>query len=165
VHAAGGVIAKRMLPSRPLDSPGTARHWLPLSGAQSILKSLKDCRSSFRAFSCTYPVMPESSSAGQSGLAMTSAAPAGPQGAAGESGQGSALPMGPFATMPVTLHVRIPLSSFRLHTLTSLEPGSIVSSTWQGADDLPVTAGGIRIAWAEFAITDHKRSVRVTRIS
>ncbi len=69
------------------------------------------------------------------------------------------------ASMPVILHVRVPLTGFRLQALARLQPGSIVSTTWPGSDDLPVSAGGVRIAWAEFAVTDLKRSVRVTRIS
>lgn len=73
--------------------------------------------------------------------------------------------IGSFAAMPVALHVRIPLAGFRIHALAVLQPGTIVSSAWPASEDLPVTAGGIRLAWAEFAIADHKRSVRVTRIA
>jgi flagellar motor switch/type III secretory pathway protein FliN len=74
-------------------------------------------------------------------------------------------PVSSLASMPVTLHVRVPLAGFRLQTLASLQPGSIVATIWPGSEDLPVSAGSVRIAWAEFAVTDLKRSVRVTRIS
>jgi hypothetical protein len=74
-------------------------------------------------------------------------------------------PIGSMAAMPVTLHVRIPLPSFKLHSLAILRPGSIVNTGWSSSEDLPVTAGDVRLAWAEFAIAAHKRSVRVTRIS
>ncbi len=73
--------------------------------------------------------------------------------------------IGSFAGMPITLHVRIPIAGFKIHSLASLHAGTIVSSTWAASEDLPVAAGSVRLAWAEFAIADHKRSVRVTRIS
>lgn len=69
------------------------------------------------------------------------------------------------AAMPVILHVRIPLPAFKLHSLATLTSGSVVTTGWPSSEDLPVTAGDVRLAWAEFAIADHKRSVRVTRIS
>lgn len=91
-------------------------------------------------------------------------------GAAGVLGRGTTLQQAlqtvtAVGAMPVTLHVRVPLSCFRLQALSGLTPGSIVTTNWPTSEDLPVSAGGIRIAWAEFAITDQKRAVRVTRIS
>ena len=74
-------------------------------------------------------------------------------------------PIGSFAAMPVTLHVRIPLPSFKMQSLAVLHAGSIVSTGWPSSEDLPLTAGHVRLAWAEFAIADQKRSVRITRIS
>jgi len=65
----------------------------------------------------------------------------------------------------VKLHVMIPVSCFKLHTLYSLKPGSIVSTSWLHSEDLPVSSGEVRLAWAEFAITGRGRSVRVTRVS
>ena len=69
------------------------------------------------------------------------------------------------SSMPINVHVRIPVPSFKVHSLSSLQPGSIVTTNWLSSEDLPVAAGDVRLAWAEFAIADHKRSVRITRIS
>jgi len=69
------------------------------------------------------------------------------------------------SSIRINLQVMIPVACFRLHTLYSLAPGSVVPTVWLHSEDLPVSAENVRLAWAEFAITGHRRSVRVTRIS
>ena len=66
--------------------------------------------------------------------------------------------------LPVEVDVRIPLPSFRVCDLLSLEPGRVLSSTWPTSEDLPLSSGDVQLVWSEFEVVDQKLAVRVTRL-
>ena len=70
----------------------------------------------------------------------------------------------PFSLLPVQLDVCIPLSSFRVSDLVALECGSIVTTDWGSADDLPLWCGHVQLLWAEFEVVNQKIAVRITRL-
>lgn len=74
-------------------------------------------------------------------------------------------PDGPVAKLPVELEVGVPLRDFRVQNLLSLESGSIVESRWVHGDDVPLAAGKVQLAWAEFEVMDAQLAVRVTRLA
>jgi hypothetical protein len=67
--------------------------------------------------------------------------------------------------VPTTVMVAVPIPKFRVRDVLALKPGSIVSSAWQGARDIPLLAGEVQFAWIEFEVTDEKLSARITRFS
>ncbi len=70
----------------------------------------------------------------------------------------------PMAGLPVQLDVTVPIPSFRVHNLLSLEKGTVLESTWSHVEDVPVWCGGVQLMWAEFEVVDQKLAVRVTRV-
>jgi flagellar motor switch protein FliN len=70
----------------------------------------------------------------------------------------------PFSLLPVQLDVCIPLSSFRVSDLVALKCGSIVTTDWGSADDLPLWCGHVQLLWAEFEVVNQKIAVRITRL-
>ncbi len=66
--------------------------------------------------------------------------------------------------LPVQLDVYIPLPSFRVRDLLSLEKGRVLASNWQSSEDLPLWAGQVQLVWTEFEVVDQKLAVRVTRL-
>jgi flagellar motor switch protein FliN/FliY len=70
----------------------------------------------------------------------------------------------PFSLLPVQLDVCVPLSPFRVSDLVSLECGSVVTTEWGSADDLPLWCGRVQLLWAEFEVVNQKIAVRITRL-
>ena len=70
----------------------------------------------------------------------------------------------PAANLPVELDVGVPVPEFRVRNLLNLEPGSVIESRWGHADDVPLAAGAVRLAWVEFEVIDNQLAVRVTRL-
>ena len=70
----------------------------------------------------------------------------------------------PFSLLPVQLDVCVPLSSFRVSDLVSLECGNVVTTEWGSADDLPLWCGRVQLLWAEFEVINQKIAVRITRL-
>jgi flagellar motor switch protein FliM len=66
--------------------------------------------------------------------------------------------------LPLQLDLRIPLPSFRVQNLLSLEKGQVIESAWPHTEDLPLWSGGVHLVWAEFEVVDQKLAVRVTRL-
>jgi hypothetical protein len=69
------------------------------------------------------------------------------------------------AKLPLQLDLRVPLPSFRVQHLLSLEKGQVVESAWPHAEDLPLWSGGVQLVWTEFEVVDQKLAVRVTRLA
>lgn len=69
------------------------------------------------------------------------------------------------ARLPVELDVVVPLRDFRVRNLLSLEPGALVESQWGHGDDVPLAAGEVQLAWAEFEVVDTELAVRLTRLA
>ena len=82
-----------------------------------------------------------------------------PENRASEDGWASVGPL------PTPIMVAIPLPGFRVRDVLSLRPGALLSSAWRGDRELPLAAGQVRFAWAEFEVTDGVLSARLTRIA
>ena len=72
---------------------------------------------------------------------------------------------GPLGRLPVELEVGVPLRNFRVRNLLSLNAGVIIESQWVNGEDVPVAAGEVQLAWAEFEVMDMHLAVRLTRLS
>jgi len=70
----------------------------------------------------------------------------------------------PMARLPVELEVAIPVREFRVRNLLTLEPGQLIETQWEQGDDLPLTGGGVQLAWSEFEVVEQQLAVRVTRL-
>jgi flagellar motor switch protein FliN/FliY len=70
----------------------------------------------------------------------------------------------PAANLPVELDVGVPVPEFRVRNLLNLEPGRVIESRWGHADDVPLAAGAVRLAWVEFEVIENQLAVRVTRL-
>jgi len=87
------------------------------------------------------------------------------------------VPMGPLANvekhsqwpllarLPLKLLVFIPLPGFKVRTLLALEPGQIISSQWKTSEDVPLTIGGVQLAFNEFEVVEHRMAIRLTRLA
>jgi len=40
----------------------------------------------------------------------------------------------------------------------------VIESRWGHADDVPLAAGAVRLAWVEFEVIENQLAVRVTRL-
>jgi flagellar motor switch protein FliN/FliY len=69
------------------------------------------------------------------------------------------------ARLPVELEVGVPVRDFRVRNLLALEEGVIVASRCSHGDDLPLAAGDVQLAWAEFEVVDNMLAARITRIA
>jgi flagellar motor switch/type III secretory pathway protein FliN len=69
------------------------------------------------------------------------------------------------AQLPVEIDVSVPVRDFRVRNLLALEPGKVISSQWGNGEDLPINAGPVQLAWAEFEVIDTELAVRVTRLA
>jgi flagellar motor switch/type III secretory pathway protein FliN len=72
---------------------------------------------------------------------------------------------GPLSRLPVELEVGVPLRDFRVRNLLCLDQGAVVESQWGHAEDVPIAAGKVQLAWAEFEVMDLGLAVRVTRLA
>jgi len=69
------------------------------------------------------------------------------------------------ALLPVEVDVAVPIRGFRVRNLLSLDEGEVVASQWLQGDDLPLSARGAQLAWAEFEVIDTKLAVRIARLA
>jgi flagellar motor switch protein FliN/FliY len=67
--------------------------------------------------------------------------------------------------LPLQLDLRVPVPSFRVQNLLSLEKGKIVETAWPHTEDLPLWCGDVQLVWSEFEVVDQKLAVRVTRLA
>ena len=66
--------------------------------------------------------------------------------------------------MPVEVDVVVPVRDFRVRNILALEPGQVIESQWNPGNDVPLTAGEVRLAWTEFEVIEDQLAVRVTRL-
>lgn len=66
--------------------------------------------------------------------------------------------------MPVELDVVVPVREFRVRNVLTLEQGQVIESQWSQGDDVPLTAGEVRLAWTEFEVIEGQLAVRITRL-
>lgn len=71
---------------------------------------------------------------------------------------------GVVSRLPVELDVAVPVRDFRVRNLLALRPGEVIASRWCNGEDMPLTAGAVRLAWTEFEVIDTQLAVRVTRL-
>ena len=75
------------------------------------------------------------------------------------------LPLGrALRLMPVELDVVVPVRNFRVRSVLALEPGQVIESQWNPSEDVPLSAGEVRLAWTEFEVIEDQLAVRVTRL-
>jgi flagellar motor switch/type III secretory pathway protein FliN len=74
-------------------------------------------------------------------------------------------PDSPLARLPVELDVGIPVREFRVRQLLAMALGQVIETDWAQGDDLPLAAGDVRLAWAEFEVVDTQLAVRLTRLA
>jgi len=75
------------------------------------------------------------------------------------------LPLNPIlARLPVELEVSVPVRGFRVRNLLALVQGRLVETQWDAGEDLPLTGGGVQLAWSEFEVVDSQMAVRITRL-
>jgi flagellar motor switch protein FliN/FliY len=67
--------------------------------------------------------------------------------------------------LPVELKVAIPIPSFRVRDLVTIEKGRVLASDWANGEDLPLSCGDTQLVWTEFEVVDQKMAVRVTRLA
>lgn len=66
--------------------------------------------------------------------------------------------------MPVEVDVVVPVVGFRVRNVLALVPGQVIESQWSPSDDVPLTAGEVRLAWTEFEVIEERLAVRITRL-
>lgn len=69
------------------------------------------------------------------------------------------------ARLPVELEVAVPMREFRVRDLVLLEAGQVIETQWGHAEDMPLRAGDVQLAWSEFEVVETKLAVRVTRLA
>jgi hypothetical protein len=74
-------------------------------------------------------------------------------------------PSSPVARLPVELDVAVPVREFRVRDLLALQPNMVIETQWGHADDVPLAAGDVRLAWSEFEVVETQLAVRVTRLA
>jgi len=70
----------------------------------------------------------------------------------------------PLARMPVELDVAIPIPDFRVRNLLALAPGQLIEARWPSGEDVPLSSGGVQVAWTEFEVIESGLAVRITRL-
>ena len=123
--------------------------------------------------------MPHATGAGVAGVLEPGASLAGELGAGSEvrsegaeSGQehsfaqhGGAYPEWPVLDwLPMLLQVGLPVPNFRVRDLLTLESGSLVVTKWPNGDDLPLSIGGVQLAWVDMETVEQQMAVRLTRL-
>ena len=71
----------------------------------------------------------------------------------------------PVLRLPVELDVAVPVGEFRVRDLLALSPEHLIESRWGHDSDVPLAAGAVQLAWAEFEVVDLRLAVRVTRLA
>ena len=69
------------------------------------------------------------------------------------------------ALLPVEVDIAVPIRGLRVRNLLALTEGEVVESQWVQGDDLPLSARGAQLAWAEFEVIDTKLAVRIARLA
>jgi flagellar motor switch protein FliN/FliY len=68
------------------------------------------------------------------------------------------------ARLPVEVDVAVPIRQFRVRNLLVLAEGAVIATRWMQGEDMPLSARGAQLAWAEFEVIDQRLAVRITRL-
>jgi flagellar motor switch/type III secretory pathway protein FliN len=71
----------------------------------------------------------------------------------------------PVLGLPCQLTVELPLPNFKVADFLALRPGSVLSTNWRLAHDIPLRINGTLIAWAEFEGAGSRMAVRLTELA
>jgi flagellar motor switch/type III secretory pathway protein FliN len=69
------------------------------------------------------------------------------------------------AKLPLKLTVAVPLHGFKVRDLLALRPGVTIASEWLTSEDVPLTVGGVQLAWSEFEVVEQRMAIRLTRLA
>lgn len=69
------------------------------------------------------------------------------------------------ARLPLRLQVQITLPGFKVRDLLALGEGQMVLSAWPTSEDVPLTVGGVQVAWSEFEVVEQRMAIRLTRLA
>ncbi len=67
--------------------------------------------------------------------------------------------------LPVVLTASIPISSFKVRNLITLQQGQLIQSDWSTTEDIPVRIGRVQLAWSEFEVVEESMAMRLTRLA
>jgi len=68
------------------------------------------------------------------------------------------------ARLPVEVDVAVPIRAFTVRNLIALAKEQVIESQWDHAEDLPLAAREVQLAWCEFEVMDTRLAVRITRL-
>jgi len=71
----------------------------------------------------------------------------------------------PVLGLPCDLTVELPLPNFTVADFLGMRPGSVLSTNWRLAHDIPLRINGTLIAWAEFEGAGRRMAVRLTDLA
>jgi len=71
----------------------------------------------------------------------------------------------PVLGLPCQLTVELPLPNFKVADFLGLRPGSVLSTGWRLAHDVPLHINGTLIGWAEFEGAGSRLAVRLTELA
>jgi flagellar motor switch protein FliN/FliY len=70
-----------------------------------------------------------------------------------------------YGWVPCRLSLQIPISRFTVRDLLRLRPGSILTTNFHHANDIPLCANGLLIGWTEFEVIGNRLAVRITELA
>jgi len=71
----------------------------------------------------------------------------------------------PVMTLPCQLTVDLALPAFTVSDFLRLRPGSVVSTQWAIARDVPLRVNGTVIGWGELEASGQRLAVRLTELA
>ena len=71
----------------------------------------------------------------------------------------------PVLTLPCCLSVDISLPGFKVSDFVRLRPGTIATSGWDVARDVPLRVNGVLIGWGELEEAGNRLAIRVTELA
>ena len=71
----------------------------------------------------------------------------------------------PVLGLPCQLTVDLPLPNVTVADFLGMRPGSVLSTSWRLAHDIPLRINGTLIAWAEFEGAGSRMAVRLTDLA
>lgn len=71
----------------------------------------------------------------------------------------------PALRLPIELDVAVPVRNFKVRNLIALEREAVVETQWGHAEDLPLAARDVQLAWCEFEVIETRLAVRLTRLA
>ena len=66
--------------------------------------------------------------------------------------------------LPMQLDVMLKVKTFRVEDLLAMEKGTVIETSHEHSQDVPVRSGGALLVWGEFEVIEQKLAVRITRL-